>query len=73
MRNTYLVRVSLPTYYELKARSAQEAQHKAEARFQKEHPSGRVPTVEVIMDEGFGMGVWDSVDAAIDEYKERRL
>ena len=70
--NTYLVRVSIPTYYELKAKDAKDAQQKAEARFQKEHPSWRVPTVEVMMDEGFGMGVWDSVDAAIDDYKEQR-
>jgi hypothetical protein len=73
MRNTYLVRVYIPTYYELKARSAQEAQQKAEARFLKEHHSARVPTVEVIMDDGIGVGFWDSVESAIDDYKERTL
>jgi hypothetical protein len=73
MRNTYLVRVSIPTYYELKAKDATEAQHKAEARFLKAHPSARVPTVEVIMDDGIGVGFWDSVESAIDDYKERTL
>jgi hypothetical protein len=69
----YYVRVYIPTYYELKAKDAKEAQKTAEALFHKEHPSWRAPTVEVIMDEGFGVGVWDAVASAIDDDKERRL
>jgi hypothetical protein len=71
--HTYYVRVYIPTYYELKANSSQEAQNKAEALFHKEHPSWSVPTVEVIRKGGIGVGVWDAVESAIDEYKERRL
>jgi hypothetical protein len=73
MRNTYMVRIYLPSYYTVQAESEQAAEQKATARFKKAHKTWREPTVEVVMANGVLTGFWDVVDTAIDDYKERRL
>jgi hypothetical protein len=42
----YLVQVSIPTGYVIKARSSQEAIHKAVVRFQHEHHTQLEPEVQ---------------------------
>ena len=69
--NTYLVRIYIPTYYELEAHDEQEAEDKAIAFYRKAQGTWKEPTVEVIMAHGFPTSVWDVVDTAIDDDKER--
>ena len=69
--STYLVRISIPTYDELEAHDEQEAEDKAMAFYRKAQGTWKEPTVEVIMANGFPTSVWDVIDAAIDEYRER--
>jgi hypothetical protein len=69
--NTYLVRISIPTYDELEAHDEQEAEDKAIALYREVKPTWKEPTVEVIMANGFPTSFWDVVDAAIDDDKER--
>jgi hypothetical protein len=69
--NTYLVRIYIPTYYELEAHDEQEAEDKAIALYRKAQGTWKEPTVEVIMADDFPTSFWDVVDAAIDDDKER--
>jgi hypothetical protein len=70
----YLVRVSLSAVYTLASATRKEAMQKAIARFKREfdHP-WLEPEAQVITEEEINLGFWDSVDAAIDDYKERAL
>jgi hypothetical protein len=68
--NKYMVRVYLPVYYDLEAENEKEAKEQAIARYKNESGTGKEPTVEVIMANGFPTGFWDVVDVAIDDYKE---
>jgi hypothetical protein len=70
----YIVEAYTPHVYMIKAESAEQARHKAVARWQKAHHTRRLqPKVEVVIAAGVRRGFWDSVDAAIDDYKERTL
>jgi hypothetical protein len=69
--NTYLVRISIPTYYELEAHDEQEAEDKAIAFYRKAQRTWKEPTVEVIRANGFPTSFWDVVDTALDDDKER--
>ena len=70
----YIVEVYRPHVYMIKAESIKQAMKKAVARWQKAHHTRRLqPKVEVVTEESIGLGYWDSVDAAIDDYKERIL
>jgi hypothetical protein len=58
----------------IKAHTAREAIKKAVARWRKAHHTRRLaPKVDVVTEAGVGLGYWDTVDAAIDDYKERML
>ena len=58
----------------IKADTPQQARQKAVARWQRAHHKRKVePKVEVVTEARVGLGFWDSVDAAIDDYKERRF
>jgi hypothetical protein len=70
----YIVEAYRPHVYMIKAANAQQARQKAVARWQRAHHTiRREPKVAVVLEAGIGLGFWDSVDAAIDEYKERSL
>jgi hypothetical protein len=45
---TYCVRVYIPSYYEIPAENAAEAQRKAEELFSKEHKSWMTPESEAV-------------------------
>jgi hypothetical protein len=70
----YLVRVSLPGVYTIAAATQQAARAEAVARFKRQvdHISLE-PYVEIVAEEEINLGFWDSVDSAIDDYKERVL
>ena len=68
----YIVEAYRPDVYMIKAHNAEQAKHKAVARWQKAHHKPRLePKVEIVTEARIGLGFWDSVDAAIDDYKER--
>jgi hypothetical protein len=68
----YIVEAYRPHVYMIKAENATQAKQKAVARWQRaHHHSRRAPKVEVVFEAGVGLGYWDSVDAAIDDYQER--
>ena len=68
----YLIRVSLPAVYTMASVTRKAAREQAVARFKREHNHPWLePTVEIISEEEVNVGFWDSVDAAIDDYKER--
>ena len=70
----YIVEACLPNVYMIKADNAKQARQKAIARWQKAHHTTRLePKVEIVLESGVGLNFWNSVDAAIDEYKERTL
>jgi hypothetical protein len=70
----YIVEASTPHVYMIKAENPKQAVHKAVARWQKAHHTRRLqPKVEVVTEASVGLSFWDSVDAAIDDYKERTL
>jgi hypothetical protein len=69
----YFVEAYRPHVYMVKADNRQQAVHKAVTRWQRAHHTAkRAPKVAVITDAGIGRGFWDSIDAAIDDDKERR-
>ena len=70
----YIVEAYRPHVYMIKAKNSTQARQKAVARWQRAHHTlRRQPKVEVVTEAGIGRGFWDSVDAAIDDYKERTL
>ena len=70
----YIVEAYRPHVYMVKANTAREAIKKAVARWQKAHHTRtREPKIDVVTEAGVGLGYWDTVDAAIDDYKERTL
>ena len=70
----YIVEAYRPHVYMIKAENAKQARHKAVARWQRAHHKRNVePKVAVVTEAGVGLGFWDSVDAAIDDSKERTL
>jgi hypothetical protein len=70
----YIVEAYRPHVYMVKAENPEQALQKAVARWQRaHHQRRRQPKVEVVIEAGVGRGFWDSVDAAIDDYKERVL
>jgi hypothetical protein len=70
----YIVEAYRPHVYMIKADNPQQARQKAVARWQRAHHQPRLqPKVEVVIEAGVGLSYWDSVDATIDEYKERTL
>jgi hypothetical protein len=70
----YIVEAYRPNVYMIQAANAKQARQKAVARWQKaHHQPRREPKVEVVTEASVGLGYWDSVDAAIDDYKERTL
>jgi len=70
----YIVAAYRPNVYMIKAESVRQAMQKAVIRWQRAHHTRRLePKVEVVTEASVGLGFWDSVDAAIDDYKERTL
>jgi hypothetical protein len=70
----YIVEAYRPHVYMVKADNPQQARQKAVVRWQKAHHTRRLqPKVEVVTEARVGLSFWDSVDAAIDDYKERTL
>jgi hypothetical protein len=70
----YIVEAYRPNVYMIKAENVRQAMHKAVARWQRAHHTRRLqPKVEVVTEASVGLGFWDSVDTAIDDYKERTL
>ncbi len=70
----YIVEAYRPHVYMIKAENPQQAMKKAVARWQKaHHKRNLIPKVEVVTEASVGLGFWDSIDAAIDDYKERTL
>jgi uncharacterized protein YegL len=70
----YIVEAYRPHVYMIKADNPKQAVQKAVARWQRaHHQPRRAPKVEVVLEAGVGLGYWDSVDAAIDDSKERTL
>lgn len=70
----YIVEAYRPNVYMIKAENPKQAMQKAVARWQRAHHTRSLePKVEVVIEAGVGRGFWDSVDAAIDDYKERTL
>ena len=70
----YIVEAYRPHVYMIKADNPKQAVKKAVARWQRAHHQPSVqPKVEVVIEAGVGVGFWDSVESAIDDYKERRL
>ena len=70
----YIVEAYRPHVYMIKADTQQQARQKAVARWQRAHHTlRRQPKVAVVTEAGVGLGFWDSVDSAIDDYKERTL
>jgi hypothetical protein len=70
----YIVEAYRPHVYMIKAENATQARQKAVARWQRaHHTTRRAPKVAVVSEAGVGLSFWDSVDAAIDAYKERVL
>jgi hypothetical protein len=70
----YIVEAYRPNVYMIKAENVRQAIQKAVARWQKAHHTRRLqPKVEVVTEAGVGLSYWDSVNAAIDDYKERTL
>ncbi len=70
----YIVEAYRPNIYMIKAENSKQARQKAAARWKKAHHTRRLePKVEVVTEAGVGLGFWNSVDAAIDDYKERTL
>ena len=70
----YIVEAYRPHVYMIKAENPKQAVHKAVARWQRAHHTRRlVPKVEVVTEASVGLSYWDSVDAAIDDYKEQTL
>jgi hypothetical protein len=70
----YIVEAYRPHVYMIKADNPRQAVQKAVARWQRAHHQPRVqPKVAVVIEAGISRGFWDSVDAAIDDYKERAL
>ena len=70
----YIVQAYRPHVYMIKADNASQARQKAIARWQKAHHTRKLqPQVDVVREGGIGFSVWDSVDAAIDDYQERVL
>ncbi len=70
----YIVEAYRPNVYMVKANNPREAIKKAVARWQKAHHTRRLePKIEVVTEAGVGLGYWDAVDAAIDDYKEQIL
>ena len=52
----------------------QEARQQAASRFRREqHNAWLEPEVEIVLEEKVNLGFWESVDSAIDDYKERVL
>jgi hypothetical protein len=68
----FLIRVELPAVYTVASATRKEAIQKAAERFKREfgHP-WLEPEAQIISEEEIGLGFWDSVDAAIDDAKER--
>jgi hypothetical protein len=70
----YIVEAYRPHVYMVKADNPQQARQKAVARWQRAHHKRKVELkVEVVTEARVRLGFWESVDAAIDDYKERRL
>ena len=70
----YIVEAYRPHVYMIKADNPQQARQKAIARWQRAHHKRTLePKVEVVLEAGVGLSYWDSVDAAIDDAKERGL
>jgi hypothetical protein len=69
----YTIEVYSPDVYILKARNKAEAQEKALAKWQKIHKTWIAPVVEVTEEDGVRIGFWESLDSAIDDYKEKAL
>ena len=68
----YIVEAYRPHVYMIKADTPQQARQKAVARWQRAHHKRTLqPKVAVVTEAGVGLGFWDSVDSAIDDYKER--
>jgi hypothetical protein len=74
MMKLYLLRVSCPSVYTIASNTQQEAREQAAARFKRERNNTWLePEVEIVSEEEMNLRFWDSVDAAIDDYKERVL
>jgi hypothetical protein len=70
----YFVEAYRPHVYMVKADNRRQAVQKAVARWQRAHHTvKRAPKVAVVTEASVGLSYWDSVDAAIDDYKERTL
>ncbi len=70
----YLIRVSLPTVYTVATKTRKEAIKQATKRYQREHGNTWLePEVQIVSEEEVNLGFWESVDSAIDDYKERVL
>jgi hypothetical protein len=70
----YLIRVSVPTVYTVATNTKQEAIQQATQRFQREHGNTWLePEIQIVSEEEVNLGFWESVDSAIDDYKERVL
>jgi hypothetical protein len=70
----YIVEAYRPDVYMIKAENTKEAVQKAVARWQRAHHKPRLePKVEIVTEARIDPGFWDSIDVAIDDYKERTL
>jgi hypothetical protein len=70
----YIVEAYRPHVYMIKAENPQQARQKAMNRWQRAHHTRKLqPKVEVVTEASVGLSFWDSVDAAIDDYKERHF
>jgi hypothetical protein len=70
----YIVEAYRPHVYMIKANTVKDAIKKAVARWRKAHHTRSLePKIEVVTEAGVGLGYWERVDAAIDDYKERAL
>ena len=70
----YIVEAYRPNVYMIKADNIRQARHKAVIRWQRAHHTRKLqPKVEVVTEASVGLSFWDTVDAAIDDYKERTL
>jgi hypothetical protein len=70
----YIVEAYRPNVYMIKADNIKQAMHKAVIRWQRAHHTRKLqPKVEVVTEAGVGLRFWDSVDAVIDDAKERTL
>jgi hypothetical protein len=68
----YIVEAYRPHVYMIKAENVKHAMQKAVARWQRTHHTRKLqPKVEVVTETGVGLGFWDSVNVAIDDYKGR--